>query len=136
MRGRENGTSRGPDDVKPNGGARQQGSRLRPIVVRLGRRFLRDHFIKQARVRRGADTTDLGLPQHTPMKFYINERLTKSNRVIFGKARDAAQTAGWRFVWTREGRIFARRTESTGILRLRSLNDVERMLTPCPNQKL
>lgn len=81
--------------------------RPRPIVVRLARRAVRDQFLQAARVRRGATTEGLGLPG-TPRRFYVNERLTKVNRQLFRQAREIGGRLNWRFVWTRDGKIFAR----------------------------
>lgn len=82
--------------------------RPRPIVVRLARRATRDQLIKAARVRRDITTEGTGLP--VPYRrFYVNERLTKLNRQLFRLARDAGKRLDWRFVWTRDGKIFARK---------------------------
>lgn len=86
----------GPNDNRP-----------RYVAVRLTRRCLRDELLRSARVRRGVTTADLGLPG-SPTRFYVNERLTKMNRLLFHQTRKAAQRDGWKFVWTKQGRIFAR----------------------------
>lgn len=103
--------------------------RPRPIVVRLARRSVRDELLKNARIRRGANTGDLGLPSHEPKRFYINERLTKTSRQIFAKAREAARIAKWRFVWTKEGRVYARWSESSKVLLLQSESDVDKIVS-------
>lgn len=84
--------------------------RPRPIVVRLARRASRDQLISAARVRRGITTEDTGLPA-PHRRFYVNERLTKLNRQLFWQAREAGNRLGWRFVWSREGKIYARRQQ-------------------------
>ncbi|XP_026743694.1 uncharacterized protein LOC113505274 [Trichoplusia ni] len=71
-------------------------SRPRPIVVPLARRDLRDQLLDSARARRGATTADLDLPAPV-QRFFLNERLTKPNRLLFRKARDAANALGWKF---------------------------------------
>lgn len=101
--------------------------RPRPITVRLARRNLRDEFLKNARVRRGITTSNLGLPQHEYRQFYINEKLTKSNRVTFARAREIGRAMNWKFVWTKEGRVYAKRNESSPAHFLRSETDVERV---------
>jgi hypothetical protein len=93
---------RGPD---LDGG--EVSSRSRPLVITLTRCALRDQLLHAARVRRGASTEDTGLP--TPhRRFYVNERLTRYNRFIFNKARELKMRYNWRFVWTKQGRIYAR----------------------------
>lgn len=107
------------------GGSR--ASRPRPIVVRLVRRALRDQFIKGSRVRRGTTTDGLGLPPHEARKLYINERLTRTNRIIFGRARDLGGKRNWTYVWTKEGRILARKTDKSKVYYIRSENDLTRV---------
>lgn len=103
--------------------------RPRPITVRLARRALRDELIKSSRVRRGIDTADIGLPNHNPVPFYVNERLTKLNRKILAKAREAGRAGNWKFVWTKEGRIYAKLldTPSSPAHLLKSEKDILRV---------
>ncbi|KAH9630837.1 hypothetical protein HF086_009953 [Spodoptera exigua] len=72
-------------------------TRLLAIVVRLARRDLRDELLAGARVRRGATTANLGTPS-LPQRFFVNERLTKTNRRLFWMVQDAAHLHNWRFV--------------------------------------
>lgn len=94
------------------------GARPRPIVVRLARRAVRDGLLREARVRRGATTEGTGLPG-PPMRFYFNERLTGPNRQLFRRAREIGSRLGWRFVWTRDGNVFARQRHDPGAPRYR-----------------
>ncbi|KAM3958566.1 uncharacterized protein ACR2FA_007405 [Aphomia sociella] len=96
--------------------------RPRPVVVRLARRAVRDQLLQAARVRRGATTEGVGLPG-SPRPFYINERLTKPNRQLFRRARDLGNRLKWRFVWTKDGRIFARQYHSKDAPRFRLKSD-------------
>ncbi|XP_046976338.1 uncharacterized protein LOC124542434 [Vanessa cardui] len=97
--------------------------RPRPIVVRLARRALREQLLRAARVRRGADSSGFEIDKE-PKRFYINERLTQANRFLFFKAREKGHKNGWRYVWTRGGRIYARRSKETAAHRIRSEDDL------------
>lgn len=112
------------------GGGRQetQGMPLRPrvITLRLARRSIRDQLIKAARVRRSLTTEGLGL-RSPPQPMYVNERLTRLNRQLFNQARELTRKAGWRFVWTREGRIYVRREHGSLACRIRNDGDLERV---------
>lgn len=103
--------------------------RPRPLVVRLARRNLRDQLLKNARVRRGANTADLGMPGPAK-RFYINERLTKTNRQLFRKARQAASLAGWKFAWTKRGRIFVCSKPGDSVHTIRSEIDLSNVFGP------
>lgn len=85
-----------------------EAPRPRPISVRLAQRSRRSALLQAARVKRGATTEGLGMTG-TPRHFYVNERLTKQNRQIFQKARELASRHKWRYVWTRDGKIYVRR---------------------------
>ncbi|XP_063821048.1 uncharacterized protein LOC135071202 [Ostrinia nubilalis] len=98
--------------------------RPRAITVRLARRSTRDQVLKAARVRRSLTTEGLGL-RSPPRPMYINERLTRENRLLFNKARELARKTGWRFIWTREGRVYARREHGEPARRIRCEEDLK-----------
>ncbi|XP_045498206.1 uncharacterized protein LOC123696191 [Colias croceus] len=108
-------------------------TRTRPITISFARRSLRDELLKNARVRRGTSTSDLGLPNHDVKRVHLHERLTHKNRVIFGKARALAKTKQWRFIWTRDGKIYARQSDSSNVYAIRSEEDIESVFTLLPN---
>ncbi|XP_063387069.1 uncharacterized protein LOC134673063 [Cydia fagiglandana] len=98
--------------------------RPRPLVVRLARRAVRDRLLQAARVRRGATTEGTGIPGRT-CSFYVNERLTPHNRRLFYKARELKQQRSWRYVWTRDGKIFARQQAGTSSPRHRIRTELD-----------
>lgn len=102
--------------------------RPRLIVARFTRRAVRDQLLREARVRRGATTEGIGLPG-PPRRFYINERLTRFNRLLFRSARQLGEERNWRFVWTRNGKIFARQHQGADAPRhrLRAESDLSRV---------
>ncbi|XP_047034522.1 uncharacterized protein LOC124640680 [Helicoverpa zea] len=108
-------------------------TRPRAVVVRLARRELRDALLASARVRRGATTADLDMPG-PPQRFFINERLTKTNRRLFRMARDAARLHNWRFVWTKRGRILVRRSPDDSTHRIRTDEDIARIVGSVNNE--
>ncbi|KAJ8707945.1 hypothetical protein PYW08_008489 [Mythimna loreyi] len=110
-----------------SGGA--QEARPRAIVVRLARREVRDRLLASARVRRGATTADLDMPGPA-RRFFLNERLTRTNRQLFRKARDAASLTDWKYVWTKRGRILARRKAGDATHWIRSEADISRVFGP------
>lgn len=103
----------------------------RTLVVRMARRDLRDQLIRAARTRRGgADTVGIVTTANTqPRRFYINERLTWFNRQLFREARKEGRLKGFKYVWTQNGRIFARRDSDSPALRIRSESDIEKVFS-------
>ncbi|KAH9638607.1 hypothetical protein HF086_003852 [Spodoptera exigua] len=98
------------------------GMRVRVIAVRLARRVVRDQLLRAARVRRGLATADLDM-SGPPRRVYINERLTPANSKLFHSAREAGQRARYGYVWTKDGRIYARRED--GVPAQRIHNDAD-----------
>ncbi|CAG9134773.1 unnamed protein product [Plutella xylostella] len=107
-------------------------SRPRPIVVRLARRALRDEILKNAKVRRGVNTADLGLPSHEYKQLYLNERLTKLNRTLLGKVRENRKIMSWKYAWTKDGRVYARQNDDSKIYQFRSESDIDRIFSQHP----
>lgn len=103
--------------------------RPRAIMVRLARRDLRDAFLDSVRVRRGATTEDLGFIGPA-RRFFISERLTKTNQQLFHKTRRAAGLHGWRFVWTKRGRILVRNKPGDPTHRIVSEEDIQKIIGP------
>lgn len=116
---------------EPQDNAQSPQPRPRPIVVRLARRSVRDQLMQAARVRRGATTEGTGL-SGPPRRFYVNERLTRENRLLFRRAREIGARLNWRFVWTRDGRVYARQHHGVDAPRhrLRSEADLARVFGP------
>lgn len=108
---------------RPSSTVTGEPPRPRSIVVRLVHRASRDKLLRAARVRRGADTSGFDL-DFKPVRFYINERLTRSNRLLFHKAKEEGRRNGWRYVWTRNGRIYARHDKDAVVHRIRVENDL------------
>lgn len=105
----------GPGHVRP-----------RPVIVKLARTSLKNELLRNARVRRGATTVDLGL-NSKPRRFYVNERLTKYNRLLFHKVREAGRLCSWKFIWTKRGRIFARRDHNSDVIQITCETDITKI---------
>lgn len=102
-----------------------EGERARRVVVRLARRQLRDQLLQAARVRRTVMAESGG-------RVFINERLTRSNRLLFHRVREECRRMQWRYSWTRRGRIFARKADGAQVFQLRSLDDITRVFGLAP----
>lgn len=97
--------------------------RTRPLIVRLTHRATRDALLQAARTRRNLNTE--GLKLSGPIRsLYINERLTKNNRLIFQKARALGRDMRFKYIWTREGKIFARQEHGKPRHRIRNETDL------------
>lgn len=98
-------------------------ARPRPLVARFRSPEKRGEFLMAARDHRGITTEDMGLSS-SPSNIYIIERLTKYNREIFYKARIEAWRVKWKYVWVRNGKIYARRLHGGRRYRIRCEADI------------
>lgn len=103
--------------------ASSERARPRPLAVRLARRALRDALLRAARVRRNLTTEGLQLPGAVN-SVYINERLTKPNRILFQKCRSLARELQYKYVWTRDGKIFVCQAQGKPKYRMRTEEDL------------
>lgn len=83
-------------------------------------------MLREARMRRKITTDGLTLPVPSS-DLYINERLTKTNRTLFLRARIMAKDHNFQFVWTREGKIFVRQEQGGQRQRIQAESDLGRV---------
>lgn len=62
-------------------------------------------------------------PNNKPI--YINEQLTAYNRQLLWLAKTKAKDSGWKFVWVRDGNIYAKKNENTTIIKILNNSDIE-----------
>lgn len=122
--------------VAAGAAAAGQAVRARRVVVRLARRDLRDRLLQGARVRRSLTAADAGC---TPAaadaaapRIFLNERLTRTNRLLFYRVREECRRAQWRFAWTKRGRVYARQGDGKPAYPIRSEADVARVFGVVP----
>lgn len=117
------------DDVRRvglRGGGPGGVERPRPVILTLTRRAPRDQILRAARVRRGL-TTDMLDMTGNPRRVYLNEHLTKTNRILFSKARAAGAQLKFKFVWSSNGNIYMRRSETSSVVRVLSDATLEKL---------
>lgn len=101
--------------------------RPRAIVVRFTRRTVRDSVLRAARVRRDLTAADLEVRGAAAQRIYVNERLSRVNRSLFYKAREAGRRMKWRYVWTKDGRILARKDIGKPAMFIKCESDIARI---------
>lgn len=97
----------------------------KPIVVQFSNRQTRDLFINKAKKTR-VKSTDFD--RNVPLtNVYINEHLTPFNKNLLYNTKKLREH-GWKYVWTREGKIFARMNEGGRAIRITSLDQVNGLM--------
>lgn len=94
------------------------------IVIKFKSRSKRDTVLQKARKVR-ISTRDLGQSSNVPV--YINEHLCPVLKQLLGMAIAKKKTVNWKFVWTKSGKILARKDESAPIVHIRNAHDVDKI---------
>lgn len=94
------------------------------IVVQFAHRGKRDAVLEKARKKKLVGG-DLDLEGTNPI--CINEHLCPELKKLLGQAVARKREVGWKFVWVRNGNIFARRAERAPLLKVFSASDLAKM---------
>ena len=60
-------------------------------------------------------------------KLYVNENLTKRRKRLLWKTKQSAKEAGYQYIWTWNGKIFARENETTSAIMINTEFDIEKL---------
>lgn len=113
------------------------------IIVKFVRRDKRNEIYKQRSKLHGKDTSclpsvaaELGKSiADKPTKIYINESLTPYRRRLFGKLNTFKNTNKWKYLWTTNGNIHLRQTDSSQTFHFDTMEDFEEFINPKKDKK-
>ena len=98
------------------------------LIVKFVHRDIRDAFYNQRSKLMGKKSNDLPLlnreyenNNHQSNSIFINESLTARRRKLFGRINDFKKTERWKYIWTMNGKIMLRETDSSRALSLHML---------------
>lgn len=94
------------------------------IIIQFRSRARRDAVLEAAKKKR-ISNKDLGSTASTPI--YINEHLCPVLKRLLGMSVAKKREYNWKFVWVRNGRIFARKTDNAPILEITLADDLEKI---------
>ncbi|KAG7309647.1 hypothetical protein JYU34_004130 [Plutella xylostella] len=80
------------------------------IIVRFTQRQRRNEMLAAVRVRRGLTTADVGI-DGASKPIFVNEHLTPHNKMLHGRARRLGKEIGYKYIYTRDCKIFLRKTD-------------------------
>lgn len=58
---------------------------------------------------------------------FVNDQLTAHNRRLLWQAKIKAKESCWKYVWTRDGIVFAKKDENSSPMLIKSASDIELM---------
>lgn len=102
-------------------------ARARPIIARFRHRVLKDKIIVAARKHRDLNTRDMRIGGESS-KIYINEHLTKDNKMLLKLCKQKGKELNYKFIWTKNCRIFVRKNETSPPIPINSSIDVGKIV--------
>ncbi|KAL1446425.1 hypothetical protein WDU94_005681 [Cyamophila willieti] len=98
---------------------------VEPIVVQFTTRKMRDALLKKTKETR-INTTDIKI--NGPQKpVFINEHLAPKRKQLLMKAKAKKNEHNFKFLWTKGGKIFVRKTEDSRVIPIRTLDDLDQI---------
>ncbi|KAJ2951606.1 hypothetical protein O0L34_g13762 [Tuta absoluta] len=102
----------------------KNSGRPKLVIAKLKTRLLKDSIISGIRNKKGVTTSDIGLSGE-PKTIYVNEHLTPPNKLLYLQAKKKMKaSAGFNYVWVRDGKIFARKSDNSPLILIRSQSDL------------
>ena len=98
------------------------------IIVMFTNRKLRNLVLSKRSQLRKVTTHDLGLiTERSASKIFINESLTRRNKELFGAALKIRKDQHYKYIWTRNGKIFLRQTDGSRVINIASESDLQKL---------
>lgn len=98
----------------------QNNNNTAPIYVELNNAAIKTTIVKLSKAKK-INTNDLGYNHKT--KIVIADRMTPHSQMLFNAAKNLRNN-GFKFIWYKEGEIFARRNETSRIILIKSLTQI------------
>lgn len=80
-----------------------------------------------AAMKKRLTTGMIGIPGQTS-PIFVNEHLTLSNRLLLSETIKAKKGKSWKFVWTKNGKVYARKTKNSRVVNIQSMSDIEKIV--------
>ena len=94
----------------------------KPIIIQVKSGLIRNNILKKLKQRKlmASEINN----RFTVMPIFANEHLCPENKTLFFHARKFKTENNFKFCWSRDGKIFLRKDESSAIIRIKSLEDL------------
>lgn len=97
-----------------------------PIIVQFLTRQMKEELITKSR---GSNlcTEDIGI-NCSKSSIYINDHLSKMKKQLMFEARQLKKSKNYKFIWSRNGKIFVRKHETSNIIHINSMDDLQKIV--------
>jgi hypothetical protein len=96
------------------------------IVVKFGTTGRRETWLKRKEGRK-LKVDDI-LDNGSTAKVYINEQLTNINRRLLWLAKQKGREMSYKYIWSKNGKVFARRDDEMGVIHIKNEGDIVRKI--------
>lgn len=90
-----------------------------PVLIRFSSVSLKEAWMAERGALRLLSQTG-GIP-----RLYFNDNLTRANKELFWLARQKGKAQGYKFVWVKRGKIFAKKSEGSDLIRVNQITDID-----------
>lgn len=94
------------------------------IVVQFARRQKRDALLEKAKKMR-LNNTDFGCSSTSPV--FVNDHLCPTLKRLLGATVSKKHACSWKYVWSRNGKIFAKKSDESETIIIRQEKDLEKI---------
>lgn len=99
----------------------------RPFVISLSSRVDKQKFLQARRIKRDIRPSEINRKQKVNKPLIITEQLTSDNQKLLFEARSLRGRDKFKFIWSKDGQILARRKKRSSVIRITNSSDVERL---------
>ena len=96
-------------------------SKTSPIIVRFVNRDIRNKLYANRKLTRSVNLNKFSVAGTE--KIYLNENLAQIRKKLFGKTKQKAKQMNYRYIWTTNGNIFAKKSDDEITLAIK--NDLD-----------
>lgn len=96
-----------------------------PIIVSFTRKEIKERILS-SRKNRSIFAAEIGF-QNSKNQVYINEHLSKRNKELLWQARKIKKEKNYKYAWYKNGNIFLRKSDNTGIIKINDESDLNNL---------
>lgn len=107
--------------------SKNQKNNKTPILIELKNKEIKNEVFKKRKERGLVFAEEMGFKNDQGI-IYINENLTLANQILFKKARDKKREIKFKYVWTKNGKIFMRKNDNSKIIYIQHEADLDDLI--------
>lgn len=96
----------------------------KPLIIRLDSNSAREKWLSAFRKNKSLTAHDIAT-SFPKSRVFLNEHLSPHNRKLLADTKKEAKLHGFKYVWTRDAKIFVRREDGGKISRIRNEEDIK-----------